>query len=99
MGVVGLAALIANGGVALILYRFRAGDANMLRSGFARGMTHSAISRCWFGTDTGWPDGIVERCRGSRDRRLAHQKPRGKDRGAAREARAIRGAAGQARPV
>src|ERR1700682_3032580 len=31
-----------------------------------------------------------ERCRGSRDRRLAHQKPRGKDRGAAREARAIR---------
>src|SRR6202048_2145555 len=34
-----------------------------------------------------------ERCRGSRDRRLAHQKPRGKDRGAAREARAIRGAA------
>jgi hypothetical protein len=34
-----------------------------------------------------------ERCRGSRDRRLAHQKPRGEDRGAAREARAIRGAA------
>ncbi|HEV2039203.1 MAG TPA: IS1182 family transposase, partial [Casimicrobiaceae bacterium] len=34
-----------------------------------------------------------ERCRGSRDRRLAHQEPREKDRGAAREARAIRGAA------
>ena len=29
MGVVGVAALIANGGVALMLYRFRAGDANM----------------------------------------------------------------------
>jgi Co/Zn/Cd efflux system component len=29
MGVVGLAALIANGGVALMLYHFRAGDANM----------------------------------------------------------------------
>ena len=29
MGVVGIAALIANGGVALMLYRFRGGDANM----------------------------------------------------------------------
>ena len=29
MGVVGVAALIANGGVALMLYRFRGGDANM----------------------------------------------------------------------
>jgi Co/Zn/Cd efflux system component len=29
MGMVGLAALIANGGVAVMLYRFRAGDANM----------------------------------------------------------------------
>jgi Co/Zn/Cd efflux system component len=29
MGVVGIAALIANGGVALMLYRFRTGDANM----------------------------------------------------------------------
>ncbi len=29
MGVVGFAALIANGGVALMLYRFRTGDANM----------------------------------------------------------------------
>src|SRR6476620_4153616 len=28
MGVVGVAALIANGGVALMLYRFRTGDAN-----------------------------------------------------------------------
>ena len=29
MGVVGIAALIANGGVALMLYCFRTGDANM----------------------------------------------------------------------
>src|SRR5271165_7671212 len=29
MGIVGIAALIANGGVALMLYRFRTGDANM----------------------------------------------------------------------
>jgi len=29
MGVVGLAALLANGGVAFMLYRYRAGDANM----------------------------------------------------------------------
>jgi Co/Zn/Cd efflux system component len=29
MGAVGIAALIANGGVALMLYRFRSGDANM----------------------------------------------------------------------
>src|SRR4051812_2036896 len=29
MGVVGVAALLANGGVAVMLYRFRSGDANM----------------------------------------------------------------------
>ena len=29
MGVVGVAALLANGGVAVMLYRFRGGDANM----------------------------------------------------------------------
>ena len=29
MGVVGVAALFANGGAALMLYRFRSGDANM----------------------------------------------------------------------
>jgi Co/Zn/Cd efflux system component len=29
MGVLGIAALIANGGVAFMLYRFRGGDANM----------------------------------------------------------------------
>src|SRR3954467_1350216 len=29
MGVVGVSALLANGGVALMLYRFRGGDANM----------------------------------------------------------------------
>ena len=29
MGLVGIAALVTNGGVALMLYRFRTGDANM----------------------------------------------------------------------
>ena len=29
MGVIGVAALIANGGLAVLLYRFRTGDANM----------------------------------------------------------------------
>ncbi len=29
MGAVGVAAMIANGGVAFMLYRFRAGDANL----------------------------------------------------------------------
>ena len=32
MGVVGVAALLANGAVALMLYRFRSGDANMARA-------------------------------------------------------------------
>ena len=65
MGAVCVAALIANGGVALMLYRFRSGDANM-----------RSVWICWrndaignlavlfaalgvFGTDTGWPDVIV----------------------------------------
>ena len=65
MGVVGVAALIANGGVALMLYRFRGGIRICVRSGFARAMTPSATSPwCWpllgvFGTGTGWPDMIV----------------------------------------
>jgi Co/Zn/Cd efflux system component len=42
MGVVGVAALIANGGVALMLYRFRGGDANMRSVWICRAMMRLA---------------------------------------------------------
>ena len=44
MGVVGLAALIANGGVALMLYRFRRATRTCAPSGFAHATTRSATS-------------------------------------------------------
>ncbi len=65
MGVVGLAALLANGGVALMLYRFRTGDANM-RSVWicsrndALGNAAVLLAALGvFGTATNWPDVIV----------------------------------------
>jgi Co/Zn/Cd efflux system component len=65
MGVIGIAALIANGGVALMLYRFRTGDANM-RSVWicsrndALGNAAVVLAAMGvFGTGTGWPDIIV----------------------------------------
>jgi len=65
MGVVGVAALVANGSVALMLYRFRTGDANM-RSVWicsrndAVGNTAVLLAAMGvFGTGTGWPDVIV----------------------------------------
>jgi Co/Zn/Cd efflux system component len=65
MGIVGLAALIANGGVAAMLYRFRTGEANM-RSVWicARNDAMSNIAVLFaalgvFGTRTGWPDFVV----------------------------------------
>jgi Co/Zn/Cd efflux system component len=65
MGVVGLAALAANGGVALMLYRFRTGDANM-RSVWicsrndALGNAAVVLAAMGvFGTGSGWPDVIV----------------------------------------
>ncbi len=65
MGVVGVAALLANGGVALMLYRFRGGDANM-RSVWicsrndALGNAAVVLAAMGvFGTGTGWPDIIV----------------------------------------
>ncbi|MDR3530610.1 MAG: cation transporter [Rhodopila sp.] len=65
MGVVGIAALIANGGVALMLYRFRGGDANMRSVWICS--RNDAIGNAAvlfaalgvFGTGTGWPDVIV----------------------------------------
>lgn len=65
MGMVGVAALVANGGVALMLYRFRTGDANMRSvwicsrndaiGNFAVMLAAAGV----FGTGTGWPDVIV----------------------------------------
>lgn len=65
MGVVGVAALIANGGVAVMLYRFRSGDANMRSVWICS--RNDAIGNAAvllaalgvFGTGTGWPDVIV----------------------------------------
>ena len=65
MGFVGVAALVANGGVALMLYRYRSGEANM-RSVWvcsrndAIGNTAVVLAAAGvFGTGTGWPDVAV----------------------------------------
>ncbi len=65
MGVVGIAALIANGSVALMLYRFRTGDANMRsvwicsRNDAVGNAAVLLAAMGVFGTGTGWPDVIV----------------------------------------
>jgi Co/Zn/Cd efflux system component len=65
MGVVGIAALLANGGVALMLYRFRSGDANMRsvwicsRNDAIGNLAVMLAAMGVFGTGTGWPDVIV----------------------------------------
>ena len=65
MGIVGIAALIANGGVALMLYRFRTGDANMRsvwicsRNDAAGNAAVVLAAMGVFGTGSGWPDVIV----------------------------------------
>jgi Co/Zn/Cd efflux system component len=62
MGVVGIAALVANGGVAVMLYRFRTGDANMRsvwicsRNDAIGNATVLLAALGVFGTGTGWPD-------------------------------------------
>ena len=65
MGVVGVAALIANGAVALLLFRFREGDANMRsvwicsRNDAIGNLAVVLAAAGVFGTGTGWPDVIV----------------------------------------
>ena len=65
MGVIGLAALLANGGVAFMLYRFRRGDANMRsvwicsRNDAIGNFAVLLAAMGVFGTGTGWPDVIV----------------------------------------
>lgn len=65
MGVVGIAALIANAGVAIMLYRFRSGDANMRsvwicsRNDAIGNVAVVLAAAGVFGTGTAWPDLIV----------------------------------------
>jgi Co/Zn/Cd efflux system component len=65
MGIVGIVALIVNGGVALMLYRFRTGDANMRsvwicsRNDALGNIAVILAAIGVFGTGTGWPDIIV----------------------------------------
>ena len=65
MGVVGLLALVANGAVALMLYRYREGDANMRsvwicsRNDAIGNVAVVLAAAGVFGTGTGWPDIIV----------------------------------------
>jgi Co/Zn/Cd efflux system component len=65
MGAIGLLALVTNGGVAVILYRFRSGDANMRsvwicsRNDAIGNVAVLFAAIGVFGTGTGWPDAIV----------------------------------------
>src|SRR3981189_1578914 len=65
MGVIGFLALVANGGVALMLYRYRAGDANMRsvwvcsRNDALGNVAVLLAALGVFGTGNGWPDILV----------------------------------------
>ncbi|MFG1316852.1 cation transporter [Xanthobacter autotrophicus] len=65
MSIVGAVALLANGGVALLLYRFRTGDANMRsvwicsRNDVIGNLAVLAAAAGVFGTGTAWPDLVV----------------------------------------
>lgn len=65
MGVVGLVALLANTSVALMLYRFRGGDANMQsvwlcsRNDALSNLVVIVAALGVFGTGSGWPDLVV----------------------------------------
>ncbi len=65
MGIVGVTALVANVAVALLLYRFRTGDASM-RSVWICSRNDAVgniavVAAAWgvFGTGTAWPDLVV----------------------------------------
>jgi len=65
MGIIGALALAANAGVAIMLYRFRTGDANMQsvwicsRNDAIGNIAVMAAALGVFGTGTAWPDLIV----------------------------------------
>jgi Co/Zn/Cd efflux system component len=71
MGLVGLLALAANLGVALLLYRFREGDANMrsvwlcTRNDALGNLAVLAAALGVFGTGTAWPDLAVAAAMGA----------------------------------
>lgn len=71
MGAIGTMALVANGCVAVMLYRFRAGDANMRsvwicsRNDVIGNLAVILAAAGVFGTGTGWPDFIVALIMGS----------------------------------
>jgi Co/Zn/Cd efflux system component len=65
MGVIGIVALLANGGVALMLYAFRDGDANMRsvwlcsRNDAIGNLAVMLAAAGVFGTGSNWPDLLV----------------------------------------
>lgn len=65
MGIIGALALAANAGVAIMLYRFRTGDANMRsvwicsRNDAIGNIAVMAAALGVFGTGTAWPDLVV----------------------------------------
>ena len=65
MGLIGFLALVVNGGVALLLYRFRAGDANMrsvwicTRNDAVGNVAVMLAALGVFGTGSAWPDLLV----------------------------------------
>lgn len=65
MGVIGFLALAVNGGVALMLYRFRSGDANMRsvwicsRNDALGNLAVMIAAAGVFGTGSAWPDLLV----------------------------------------
>ena len=71
MAIVGMLALLTNGGIALMLYRFRGGDANMrsvwicARNDAIGNLAVLLAAAGVFGTGTGWPDVIVASIMGS----------------------------------
>ena len=65
MGMIGVAALVANAAVAVMLYRFRSGDANMRsvwicsRNDAIGNVAVVAAAAGVFGTGSAWPDLVV----------------------------------------
>jgi Co/Zn/Cd efflux system component len=65
MGVVGVLALLVNGGVAFLLYRYRGGESNMRsvwicsRNDALGNVAVMLAALGVFGTGTGWPDIVV----------------------------------------
>ncbi|RYD61329.1 MAG: cation transporter, partial [Sphingomonadales bacterium] len=65
MGVIGMAALVVNVGIALLLYRYRTGDANMRsvwicsRNDAIGNVAVMIAALGVFGTGQGWPDLVV----------------------------------------